>query len=201
MANLSSTQKEEEDRIALRRFAMTTFFWGSVLQWLSMSINWALFAYLQFKFTLLDVYSRAVGMDFVDYVRINNFSELFLGFLAGSAFYALIIFRVAKSAPLRLIERKRSLFQVAAVLAIFPSIVATFSCLVAFLAARGMLDRMFKGDQFIETFLPAAMFYFIPGVVTGMLAGLLVRQKAIAQQEQRRQEMRQDWDLDIHQRT
>jgi hypothetical protein len=201
MAILTQSQKDELDRNELRQTAVRTFFWGSVLQWLAMSVNWALLLYLQFEFTLFDGWSRAVGMSFLGYLRVNNLPELFLGFSIGSLVYILTLRRLAVAAPNRLLERGNSLFQVAALLAILPSILGTFTGLASFLAVRGMLDRLFQGNQLAEIFLPASLFYFVPGVIVGMLAGLAVRQKGLAIAEQRRLEMREDWDLDIHQRT
>lgn len=201
MDNLTESQKDERDRKELRQTAVRTFFWGSVLQWLSMSVNWALFLYLQFEFTLVDGWTGTAGMSLVEYLRVNNFPELFIGFTIGSFVYSLTLRRLADAAPARLLERGNSLFQVAALLAIFPSILGTLIGLAGFLQAQGRLALILDFGELAEVFLPAAMFYFVPGVIVGMLAGLAVRQKGLALAEQRRLELRQDWDLDIHQRT
>jgi hypothetical protein len=55
--------------------------------------------------------------------------------------------------------------------------------------------------QFVAASMVFSLQYFIPGIVTSMVGGLWIRQKGMALVEKHRLELRQDLELDIHQRT
>lgn len=200
MAVAPYAMQEQQDHIALKRFARRIFLIGAALQSVLVLVNGTIFLFLEYQGILTNEYSSYPGGSFWGFLMNDLRIETIGAYAMGSIVFAFGAYLLGGIASYGLIEKNRPLLAVAGRTMLLPSMLASFGTIISFLVIRGKLDEIFVqgGQEFREVFFPLCGIFYVPALVTGMLAALLVRQRAIAQLEQNRQTIRKDWPLEIH---